>query len=527
MAIYNYIVIYSAQLLHFILRFTHPLSEYVLNFIYRLVMGKAKPLPPIENPILLLSAMELAAKIRKKQGKWGLRAKQVNPLLNAIVDDSYDEALKEAKAVDIMLSKTTKSVEEIVAETPLLGIPFTCKEVIGIKGLSQTNGIVKSRDHIADVDCHAAACYRKAGAIPIGVTNVPEISLWWETDNCIRGMTVNPYDNIRTVGGSTGGEGAIITAAGSIMGIGTDIGGSIRLPSAFCGIYGHKPSRGIVSNWGAFPWCHLTPDRRDTRPTKDFVSTGPMCRYATDLPHLLKVLSDNDSRLKLDEKVDFKKVKVYYIKEIPGILQGATRDIKNSIVKAAKHFEETYNTKTIPIFFDELSDAFEIWLSKFTQVEAPTVATYIKNQSGSFHPCLEFLKYILGRSNHTLPLIFSSFAFAPKKDRHYNLCLQKFDDLLKKFETIFEDDSIVLFPTHPEPAPHYLMTLPKIPNVGYTGIFNVLGFPVTAIPGGMTQGVPFGIQAISGQFKDHLTIAAAIELDKVFGGWKSPCPVNV
>lgn len=75
--------------------------------------------------------------------------------------------------------------------------------------LSQTNGIVKSRDHIADVDSHAAACYRKAGAIPIGVTNVPEICLWWETANLIHGMTKNPYDNNRTVGGSTGNKGTV------------------------------------------------------------------------------------------------------------------------------------------------------------------------------------------------------------------------------------------------------------------------------------------------------------------------------
>lgn len=134
---------------------------------------------------------------------------------------------------------------------------------------------------------------------------------------------------------------------------------------------------------------------------------------------------------------------------------------------------------------------------------------------------------MIGRSNHTLPLIFSAFAFESKKDKRYHACLQKFDDLLKKFETIFEEDAIVLFPVHPEPAPHYLMTLPKIPNIGYTGIFNVLGFPCTAIPAGMTNGIPFGIQAISGRFKDHLTVAAAIELDKVFGGWKSPCSVNL
>lgn len=197
------------------------------------------------------------------------------------------------------------------------------------------------------------------------------------------------------------------------------------------------------------------------------------------------------------------------------------------IFQAAKHFEDHYSTAT-PLFFEELTEAFDIWICKFTECGSPTVKTYMTSQSGSAtSPCRELLKSVFRRSNHTLPLIFSASALDTPKDSHYHAILEKFEVLLKKFEAIFEEDAIVLFPTHPEPAPHYLMTIPKISNIGYTGIFNLLGFPATAIPAGLSNGLPIGIQAISGPFKDHLTIAAAIELDKVFGGWKSPCPVNV
>ncbi|GFQ71716.1 fatty-acid amide hydrolase 2, partial [Trichonephila clavata] len=199
--------------------------------------------------------------------------------------------------------------------------------------LLQTTGLVTAQDHVAEEDCDAGALYRKAGAIPVTVTNVQETCMWWDNSNHVFGRTKNPYNNSRTPGGSTGGEAALLTCAGAVIGIGTDIAGSIRIPSAFCGIYGHKPSRGVVSNWGTFPYCQKTPDKKDIRPTEMFISTGPMCRYAKDLPLLMKVLSENDSRIKLDEKVDFRKVKVYYMKEMQGVFKGSRPDIKKAIIK--------------------------------------------------------------------------------------------------------------------------------------------------------------------------------------------------
>ncbi|CAL1289229.1 unnamed protein product, partial [Larinioides sclopetarius] len=521
-----------AEFIRVLVTITRPYSDYVLDFLYRVFMGKTKKLPAISNKILLIPAVELAEKIRKKQlsceeimEAYVERAKSVHPFINAAVDERYEEAIKDAKEVDKFLASGVKSEEDIAKETPLLGVPFSCKESIGITGMKQTSGLVRSKDHVAKRDGGAAEMYRKAGAIPFIVTDVPELCMWWESSNHVNGLTKNPYDNTRTVGGSSGGEGAVITAASSIIGIGNDIAGSIRIPASFCGIYGHKPSRGIVPNWGVFPYCEMKTEKVDR--TIDFVSTGPMCRYVQDLPLLLKALSGNDERLKLDTKVDFKKVKIYYIEEYPGMLNAAVPDVKKRIKTAVKHFSNEYGIQATPLICPELQYAFYIWESKLLEHDGPPFQFYLKGENGKINMWLELFKSIIRSSEHTLPAIYFGIVDRRKKDGYYQFCLDKYKAIERKFKEIFEEDAIILVPTHPEPPPHYLMTIPMYPNIAYTCIFNVLGYPSTQIPAGLSNGVPIGIQAISGPFKDHLSLATAAELDKVFNGWITPCPVSV
>ncbi|GFS45973.1 fatty-acid amide hydrolase 2-B [Nephila pilipes] len=521
-----------AEFIRILVTLTRPFSDYVLDFIYGLFMGETKKLPPINNKILLLSATELAEKIRKRQlsceevmQTYIERAKLVHPYINAAVDERYEDALKDAKNIDRFLASNVKSEEDIARETPLLGVPFTCKEAIGVKGMKQTSGLVRSKDHVAEEDGAAPALYRKAGAIPVTVTDVPELCMWWESSNHVNGLTKNPYDNTRTVGGSSGGEGAIIASGGALFGIGNDIAGSIRIPSAFCGIYGHKPSKDIVPNWGTFPFCHMKYEKEDR--TIDFVSTGPMCRYARDLPLLLKVLSDNDPRIHLDEKVNFRNVKVYYIEEFPGILNAAVPEVKNAIRKAAEHFEVEYGVKATPIRFPELRHAFSIWECKLLEYDGASFAFFLKGEDKSLNLWWELFKSIFRCSDHTLPAIFFGLVDRREKDKFYHFCLEQFEKLERKFKEIFEEDAIILVPTHPEPTPHYLMTIPMYPNIAYTCIFNILGLPSSQIPAGLKKNAPIGIQAVSGPFKDHISVAAALELDKVFNGWISPCPIDV
>lgn len=102
-----------------------------------------------------------------------------------------------------------------------------------------------------------------------------------------------------------------------------------------------------------------------------------------------------------------------------------------------------------------------------------------------------------------------------------------YNELKRKLEEYLEGDAILLIPNHPDPPPHYLMTIPKYPNIAYTCIFSILGYPSSQIPTGLSRGLPIGIQAISRPYKDNLTLAAAVELDKVFNGWINPGPVSV
>lgn len=190
-----------------------------------------------------------------------------------------------------------------------------------------------------------------------------------------------------------------------------------------------------------------------------------------------------------------------------------------------KHFEEEFGIKPIPLDIKEIKYAFALWGSKFREIGATPISTGLSYGKKSINLWLELLKSFFRCSDHTFPLIFFGL-MKPMDEKIYHKLLETYEVLQKKFEDIFEEDAIFLLPTHPEPPPHYLMTIPKLSNVGYTCILNILGYPVTAIPAGLSNGLPISIQAISGQFKDHLTIAAAQELDKVFGGWISPCPVE-
>ncbi|GFS79533.1 fatty-acid amide hydrolase 2-B, partial [Nephila pilipes] len=238
------------KFIRFTVAITFPIANFSLNFFNYLLRRPKITLPEIDNKILLLSATELAEKIRKRQLKckdvmqaYIQRSQLVHPHINAVTDARYEDALLDAVAVDNFLESGEKTEDQIARDTPLLGVPFSCKESLGIKGLLQTSGLVTAKSHVADEDSDAVVFYRKAGAIPVTVSNVSEMCMWWESHNHIFGVTKNPYNNTRTPGGSTGGEAALIASAGAVIGIGTDIAASLRLPASFCGIYGHKPTR--------------------------------------------------------------------------------------------------------------------------------------------------------------------------------------------------------------------------------------------------------------------------------------------
>lgn len=199
------------------------------------------------------------------------RIQEVNPLLNCVVDERFTDALKDAQAADDLIGSGKFTQEELAVQKPFLGVPITTKDCIKVKGLLNTSGLWWRKDIRGDDDAPAIKNMREAGAIPMGVTNTSEICMWWESSNCVHGRTGNPYDCNRIVGGSSGGEGAVQGSACAPFGVGSDIGGSIRMPAFFNGIFGHKPTQFAVCNDGQFPSPY-------SNEQKFMLSTGPMCR---------------------------------------------------------------------------------------------------------------------------------------------------------------------------------------------------------------------------------------------------------
>lgn len=152
------------------------------------------------------------------------RIQEVNPLINAIVNDRFKEALDEAREIDKILKTGTAEEQDALRKKSLLGVPVTVKESISVRGMSHSSGIAERRHIIAEDDSIALRNLRAAGAIPIAVTNCSELCMWWETTNTVNGRTNNPHNTTRIAGGSSGGEGAIIASAGSLCGIGSDVG---------------------------------------------------------------------------------------------------------------------------------------------------------------------------------------------------------------------------------------------------------------------------------------------------------------
>ena len=178
------------------------------------------------------------------------RILEVNASLTSVVDERFELALEEARRIDKLIQSGEFDEAALSAKFPLLGVPFTIKDSFCVESLKHTAGLYYRKDFTAPQDAEVVKVLKLAGAIPVGVTNVSELCMWWESVNTVYGRSKNPYDTRHITGGSSGGEAALQGAAGSAFGVGSDIGGSIRMPAFFCGVYGHKPTVGLVSNVG-------------------------------------------------------------------------------------------------------------------------------------------------------------------------------------------------------------------------------------------------------------------------------------
>lgn len=201
----------------YVISFLRYIYDFIVAFVFNQLYKNtpSKPLPPVTDQLVLDSCTTIVNKIKNKEVTcrhvvecFIKRIEQVNPILNAVVDTCFDKALVEADEYDklIQLADTEEKINLIFDGKPLFGVPFTSKESTGAKGMAWTFGLLSRVGMKCDEDAEVVKSLKTAGAILIGVTNVPEVNLWCETRNKVYGQTCNPYNTNHSAGGSSGGE---------------------------------------------------------------------------------------------------------------------------------------------------------------------------------------------------------------------------------------------------------------------------------------------------------------------------------
>ncbi|MCB1152353.1 amidase [bacterium] len=475
------------------------------------------------DPLLFDSGLELARKIKSREitSTDAVEAhirhiELVNPIVNAMVKDRFNKARAEARRAD----------EEFKEKGPdgvpvYHGVPCTIKESFQLTGMPQTSGLVARRDRISEQDATTVARMREAGAIPLGVTNVPELCMWMETNNLIYGRSNNPYNREHIVGGSSGGEGCIIGAGGSPFGLGADIGGSIRMPAFFNGVFGHKASSNLIPNTGQYP---ISFDG-----TLNYLATGPICRRAEDLWPLVKLMAGPDGvdpntreqPLGDPGTVDLTSLTVVDIEDnghtpVSLDLRLAQRRVTDHLVKNG--------ARLVVAKPDLLRKSFDIWSSSLSH-ESKTSFVEMMGDGRQVSPIIELFKWFFQRSNHTFPAIMLGITEAfehlfPGRIRKFFRLGQ---ELREEMNELVGPKGIFLFPSHAYPAPRHNYPLMRPFNFVYTGILNIMEMPVTQVPLGLnSEGLPLGVQVGATHGNDHLTVAVAMELERAFGGWVPP-----
>ncbi|XP_011860615.1 PREDICTED: fatty-acid amide hydrolase 2-like [Vollenhovia emeryi] len=507
----------------------------ILNVIYEifrrillLIYKKPASISPITHPIYMLSATQLAKKIREREitsfdvvDAYIRRIRDVNPILNAVVDNRFSKAIFEAKACDEQLKTDKVDVETLEREKPLYGVPISIKECFALKGCSYTSCSLPRKGMKADRDATIIEILRNAGAIPLCVTNTPEMCSAFESTNLVYGRTCNPYDTRYSPGGSSGGEGALLGAGASVIGIGSDLAGSVRLPAFLNGIFGHKPTSGVIPIDGHSPY---TKDKYFNK----LLTFGPMTRYAEDLGLLMRVMTLRcDHDLRLDVPVDLGQIKVYYRQSLDksfGVLP-MTAEIEEYVLKAAKHFAK-YGVRPEKLPIEWPVTITEIVLVSFMNIqEVPQLPVDTDNPKHQKNPPIELLKALFGLSQHTKQALFfntllqTHFPFSESNISHYT---KQADEIRQKLLNLLGDNGVLIYPTF---RTHFLPQLMLFELLSFSScsLFNVIGFPAVHVPMGLNrEGMPVGVQVIASPYQDRLCLAVAKELEIAFGGWVPP-----
>lgn len=481
------------------------------------------------NECLNMSALSLSNLIKTKQiSVYEVvfahieRSLYCNPYINAIVCQHFEEALLHAKRLDQCRKIDNRQI--------FYGVPFTVKESIAIKDKKNTSGSLYRKNHIAYSHATSVDRLLTAGAIIIGQTNLSELALWPECNNLIYGRTNNPHNLLHTSGGSSGGDAAIVACGGVPFGLGTDGGGSIRIPAACCGVFGHKVSSKYIPMTGHLPLDDYWINYKKSQFIARFFSIGPICRKAEDIFPILRIISGPDGKDKnitnkfscFKQLHSFDGITVYCVDfNIHPLLKKANKEVKTALERSIKLLESA-GAITIYLGNNILSQACDLWFEIFQITEELNIH-YLVNENKSL--LSELFKFTLGKKQ----LMFSTILMLimeklPKKKKTLIEFLYKKNKISSQINKYLLPQNVLLLPTLPSSAVKHCRTYFSPFDFLYCGLFNVLELPATSIPisWSIKHNLPISIQAICAHGKDHISISVACFLEKMLGGWKLP-----
>lgn len=461
----------------------------------------------LKEPIYFSSATAIAKAIRNKEisseeiTKVFLdRISYVNPKINAVIQLATEKVLNSARKADEIIAKGGKLGH-------FHGVPMTIKDSFDTEGVISSAGTLGRSKYIPEKNASVVNRLKNAGAILLGKTNTPELTMAGYTDNLVYGQTNNPYNLNNSPGGSSGGAAAIVGAGGSAFDIGTDSGGSIRVPSSFCGVCGISPTAGRVARTG-----HIISFQGYDQ---SLTTVGPIARHVDDLIQILPIISGNDGidpyvydiPLGNPDNVDISKLKFAFYtnngiaKPTVEIVQTIT-EISNELANIGIRIDEKRPDiieQSVELFLEIL------WADKGYSLNKILAEVGTKKVS----PYLGLASDIKE---------FDEDCISPKQ---FAELFERWAMFKSEMGSFFTDYDIILCPVSATPA-HY-HGLKDIGVYSYTMTHNLTGWPAAVVPTGTSpEGLPLGVQIVGKPWQEHKVLAVAKYVEEKFGGFQPP-----
>jgi Asp-tRNA(Asn)/Glu-tRNA(Gln) amidotransferase A subunit family amidase len=467
------------------------------------------------SDLTFLSTVSMAEKIRRKEisplelvDAHLTQIEQLNPKLNAFIQVDSEKARRIAHDAQI-------AVMQGASLGPLHGVPTSIKSSLSVDGLRCEAGTRLRTGFVAREDAVLVTRLKNAGAIILGVTNTPELLMAWETDNLLYGRTNNPWDLECTPGGSSGGEAAAIAAGMSAGGVGSDGGGSIRVPAHFTGICGLKPTPGRIPASGHFPEC--------AGPFAAIGVVGPMARTVADLKLLFEVMQGPDLGdtnaapvpVRWPGEDEARQLRVGYFEDdgrtpVTPETRTALRTAAEALRTAGFHVEHFQPTG--------LEEARELWWKYFVVAGGMLLRPMFKSRESYLSPILkEFLEWSAAQ-----PVLTGSSLLDAWMRR---------DALRAQFFAQMQHYPILLCPVASIPAFRHGertwqiegKTVQYLDAWSYAEFFNLLGNPAAVVPvSHSAEGLPIGVQIVGRPWEEEKVLAVAHALERECGAWAIP-----